>query len=153
VFDLDDDPTRNNVAWYRNRAQDIETIVLMIRVSWCSFWKREKLCCRTLYFSLIIVKSLQFRGRRQIAESRKCCLVRVIIFLWHVFFLYFVSYMYVKFVLIFLNPSCSSSNTFLCVQTSSLLKFFASSINMFKFHLWMCLPCKLCLSRIRGELT
>ena len=32
------------------------------------------------------MKSLQLRGRRQIAEPRKYCLVRVIIFLWHVFF-------------------------------------------------------------------
>ena len=43
----------------------------------------------TLYFSLIIVKSLQVRGRRQIAEPRKCCLVRVIVFfLWRVFSLF-----------------------------------------------------------------
>ena len=42
----------------------------------------------TMYFSLIIVKSLQLRGRRQIAEPRKYCLVRVIVFLWRVVFLY-----------------------------------------------------------------
>ena len=35
---------------------------------------------RTLYFfSLIIVKSLQLRERRQIVEPRKYCLVRVIV--------------------------------------------------------------------------
>ena len=33
-----------------------------------------------MYFSLIIVKSLHFRGRRQIAEPRKYCLVHVIVF-------------------------------------------------------------------------
>ena len=43
---------------------------------------RERNCnCRTLYFSLILVKSLQLRGRRQIAEPHKSCLVHVIVFL------------------------------------------------------------------------
>ena len=46
----------------------------------------------TLYSSLIIVKSLQLRGRRKIAEPRKYCLVRVIVFLWRVFSLFFVSH-------------------------------------------------------------
>ena len=48
-------------------------------------------CSRTLVFSsfLIIVKSLQLRGRRQIAEPRKYCLVRVIFFLWRLFSLFF----------------------------------------------------------------
>ena len=41
-----------------------------------------------MYSSLIIIKSLQLRGRRQIAEPRKYCLVRVIIFLWRVFSLF-----------------------------------------------------------------
>ena len=45
----------------------------------------------TLYSSLIIVKSLQLRGRRQIAEPRKYCLVRVIVF-FGVCFLYFFVY-------------------------------------------------------------
>ena len=40
----------------------------------------------SLYSSLIILISLQLRGRRQIAEPRKYCLVRVIVFLWRVFF-------------------------------------------------------------------
>ena len=44
------------------------------------FSVREKDCSRTFYFSLIIVKSLQLRGRRQIAELRKYCLMRVIVF-------------------------------------------------------------------------
>ena len=45
-----------------------------------------------MYSSLIIVISLQLRGCRQIAEPRKYCLVRVIVFLWHVFSLIFVSH-------------------------------------------------------------
>ena len=54
------------------------------------FSVREKDCSHTFYFSLIIVKSLQLRGRRQIAEPRKYCLVRVIVFFFlHVFFLFF----------------------------------------------------------------
>ena len=44
----------------------------------------------SLYSSLIIVISLQLRGRRHIVEPRKYCLVRVIVFLWRVFFLYFL---------------------------------------------------------------
>ena len=46
-------------------------------------------CC-TLYFSLIIVISLQLRGRRQIAKPRKYYLVSVIVFLWYVFSLFFL---------------------------------------------------------------
>ena len=34
------------------------------------------------------MKSLQLRGRRQIAKPRKYCLVCVIVFLWHVFSLF-----------------------------------------------------------------
>ena len=45
-----------------------------------------------MYSSLIIVISLQLRGRRQTAEPRKYCLVRVIVFLWRVFFSIFVSH-------------------------------------------------------------
>ena len=44
------------------------------------FSAREKDCSHTFYFSLIIVKSLQLRGRRKIAKPRKYCLVRVIVF-------------------------------------------------------------------------
>ena len=47
-----------------------------------------KNCSHTLYFSLIIVKSLQLRGHRQIAEPRKYCLVRLIAF-FDMCFLYF----------------------------------------------------------------
>ena len=55
---------------------------LIIRVLLLSVFQREseKHCSRNLYFSLIIVKSLQLRGRKQIAEPRKYCLVRVIVF-------------------------------------------------------------------------
>ena len=43
---------------------------------------------RTLYFSLMIVKFLQLRGRRQIVEPHKYCLVHAIVF-FDVCFLYF----------------------------------------------------------------
>ena len=55
------------------------------------FRERENIVAdrSTLYSSMIIVISLQLRGRRQIAEPRKYCLVRVIIFFFGVCFLYF----------------------------------------------------------------
>ena len=59
-------------------------VVLYIERKYCSRWG-----C-TLYSSLIIVISLQLRGHRQIAEPRKYCLVRVIVFLWCVFSLIFL---------------------------------------------------------------
>ena len=43
----------------------------------------------TIVSPYFIVKSLQFRGRRQSAEPRKYCLMRVIVFLWRVFSLFF----------------------------------------------------------------
>ena len=48
----------------------------------------------TIVSPYVIVKSLQLCGRRQIAEPRKYCLMRVIVFLWSVFslFIYFLSY-------------------------------------------------------------
>ena len=42
----------------------------------------------TIVSPYFIVKSLQLRGRRQIAEPRKYCLVRVIVFLWRGFSLF-----------------------------------------------------------------
>ena len=62
----------------------------MIRVFVVVVVLREsvKRCSRTLYFSLIIVKSLQLHGCKQIPEPRKYCLVRVIVFLWRVFSLF-----------------------------------------------------------------
>ena len=68
-------------------VQDVENAVLVIKVFYCCCrsWETETLYYYTLYFSIIIVKSLQFRGRRQIAEPRKYYLVRVIIFLWRDF--------------------------------------------------------------------
>ena len=70
MFDPDDGPNQN----------DIDIV-----------FERERNCIATLcILSLIIVKSLQLRGRKQIAESRKYCLVCVIIifFLWRVSFLF-----------------------------------------------------------------
>ena len=55
--------------------------------NWELGFLRVFLC--TIVFSLIIVKSLQLYGRRQIAEPRKYCLVRVIVF-FDVCFLYFL---------------------------------------------------------------
>ena len=52
---------------------------------WDLDFLRVFLC--TIVFSLIIVKSLQLCGRRQIAKPRKYCLVRVIVF-FDVCFLY-----------------------------------------------------------------
>ena len=74
------------------RAQDVENAILRLGFVVVVFLEREKkkhYSC-TLYFSLIIVKSLQLRGRRKIAEPRKYCLVRVNFFftLWHVFSLF-----------------------------------------------------------------
>ena len=71
--------------------------VIRIFLVWCGccFIYREKNIVAdscTMYSSLIIMISLQLRGRRQIAESRKYCLVRVIVFLWRVFSLFFVSH-------------------------------------------------------------
>ena len=63
----------------------------VIRVCCCCrvFLGERKNCSRIfVFFFLIIVKSLQLCGRRQIAEPRKYCLVRVII-LFGVCFLYF----------------------------------------------------------------
>ena len=57
----------------------------MLGCNWDLGFLRVFLC--TIVFSLIIVKSLQLRGRRQIAEPRKYCLVRVIVF-FDVCFLY-----------------------------------------------------------------
>ena len=57
----------------------------MLGCNWDLGFLRVFLC--TIVFSLIIVKSLQLHGRRQIAEPRKFCLVRVIVF-FEVCFLY-----------------------------------------------------------------
>ena len=49
-----------------------------VRVYWELGFLRVFLC--TIVSPYFIVKSLQLRGRRQITESRKYCLVRVIVF-------------------------------------------------------------------------
>ena len=62
-------------------------------------WRLRLTGC-TLYFSLIIVKSLQLHGRKQIAELCKYCLVHVIVFLRCVFSLFFDSRKFGNFDLI-----------------------------------------------------
>ena len=55
----------------------------LLYLGFCCYRFLERLKHYTValvFFSLIIVKSLQLRGRRQIAEPRKYCLVRVIVF-------------------------------------------------------------------------
>ena len=73
---------RRLIAHCESCAQDIETVVLVIRISCCSFLGEKKIILpHFVFFSLIIVKSLQLCGRRQIAEPCKYCLVHVIVFL------------------------------------------------------------------------
>ena len=55
-------------------VQDIKTVVLKIRVLML-FLKEKTVLPHFVFFSLRIVKSLQLRGRRQIAEPRKYYLV------------------------------------------------------------------------------
>ena len=67
MFDLDDDPTQNNVAQFL-----VEDFLRL------SLWSGG------LDFVFFLNNSeipTTIRGRRQIAEPRKYCLVRVIIFL------------------------------------------------------------------------
>ena len=52
--------------------------------------KKKKIVAATCNSSLVIVKSLQLRRGRQIAESRKYFLVHIIVFLWRVFSLFFL---------------------------------------------------------------
>ena len=56
------------------------------------FLRERKDYSRTLYYSLIIMKSLPLRGCRQIAKPCKYCLVRVIVFFDVCFFYFFVSH-------------------------------------------------------------
>ena len=73
-------------AGYKNRFLVIRVFSLVV----VFLREREKHCSCNLYFSMIIVKSLQLCGRRQIAEPCKYYLVRVIVFfLLGVCFLYF----------------------------------------------------------------
>ena len=71
------------VVHCESHVQNIETVVLVIRVFLMYFFERKKknLYCRTCIFSLIIVKFLQLHGYMQIAKPHKYCLIRVIIFL------------------------------------------------------------------------
>ena len=86
---------RRLVAHCESCAHDIETIVLVIRVSCCSILGEKNYTIALCIFSLIIMKSLQLRGRRKIAEPRKYCLVLVIIF-FGVCFLYFFCFSQVR---------------------------------------------------------
>ena len=99
-------PNLNNVVWFLMGdflrlspwsgglgRRDVENTAFVIRVL-LLFLRDWNIVLLHLYFSLIIVKSLQLRGRRQIAEPHKYYVVRVIVFLWHVFslFLFFTSW-------------------------------------------------------------
>ena len=57
-----------------------------LRCNWELSFLRVFLCTIVSYY--FIVKSLQLSGRRQIAEPRKYCLVRVIVFFLRVFSLF-----------------------------------------------------------------
>ena len=74
MFDLDDDPTQNNVTYFL-----VEDFLRL------SLWSGGLDFVFFLDNSEILTT---IRGRRQIAEPRKYCLVRMIIFLWRVFFLF-----------------------------------------------------------------
>ena len=67
---------------------------LVIKVWCCRVFqeKRKTVATPCISFSLIIVKSLQLRGHRQIAEPHKYRFVHVIVFPWHGFSLFFVSH-------------------------------------------------------------
>ena len=72
----------------------IRVLLWVLLPCFCERGKTVAATC-TLYFSLIIVKSLQLRGCRQIAKPRKYCLVRVIIF-FDVCFLYLFCFSQVR---------------------------------------------------------
>ena len=76
--------------------------------NWELGFLRVFLC--TIVFSLIIVKSLQFRGRKQIAEPRKYYLVRVIVF-FGMCFLYLFCFLQVGIVVKFPTRSNSWEST------------------------------------------
>ena len=76
------------VAHCESCAQDVENAVLWLGFVIGCFWETDILYYRTCIFSMLIVKSLQLHGHRQIAEPRKYCLVRVIFF-FGMCFLYF----------------------------------------------------------------
>ena len=60
------------------------------------FCERGKTVAALLYSSLIIVKSPQICGHRQIAEPRNYCLVRVIVFFFGVCFSLFFCFSQVR---------------------------------------------------------
>ena len=76
------------------------------RELWCNWeldFLRVFLC--TIVFPYFIVKSLQLRGRRQIAESRKYCLMRMIVF-FGVRFLYLFCFSQVRILVKFPTVQC-----------------------------------------------
>ena len=109
------DLTWNNVAWFlmtdflrlspaqaqnflvcfvdhcESCAQDVNTVFWWLGFYGCGCHlerEYEKTVAALCIFFLIIVKFLQLRGHRQIAEPRKYCLVHVIVF-FGMCFLYF----------------------------------------------------------------
>ena len=83
------------VAHCESCAHDVENRNFEIRVYWLSCFLRERrktVVATCISFFSIIVKSLQLCKRRQIAESRKYCLVHVIVFFGLCFFYFFVSH-------------------------------------------------------------
>ena len=85
----------------------------------------------TIVFSLIIVKSLQLRGRRQIAESRKYCLVRVIVF-FGVCFLYLFYFSHVGILVKF--PTQISQKG----QNQAEIDFESTEILVIYIYIYMC---------------
>ena len=77
------------VAHCESCAQDVNTVYWWL--GFCIVVVLERLNTvlpHFVFFSLIIVKSLQLCRCRQIAEPHKYYLMRVIVFLWHVFSLF-----------------------------------------------------------------
>ena len=102
---------------YRNR-------LWVIRVLWWvvlpCFSMRENIVAAscTMYSSPIIVKSLQLRRRRQIAEPRKYCLLSVIIFLWYVFFYFFFLTSWIRSNSLHLPPNFRLYNNLFYLQNN-----------------------------------
>ena len=91
-------PWSGGLDHYKNKNKNWPVLCrkrnLVIRFCGCRVFKeRRKTVAAFLYFfSLIIVKSLQLRGCRQIAKPRKYCLVCVIVFFGVCFLYFFVSH-------------------------------------------------------------
>ena len=55
------------------------------------FFRKKTVLPHSIFFSLKIVKSLQLRGRRQIVELRKYCLVCYYFSLAYIFLFFYIS--------------------------------------------------------------